>query len=87
MPTSPPCSASEPPRVGPGDPRLPVNRDVHWAEFAIVDVSARGTSIDLRRLPLDLDGVLAAAVESGMPYRDWWAGLWGIGRGRPRPRF
>jgi putative phosphoesterase len=79
------------PGVGPGDPRLPVNRDVHWAEFAIVDVSARGTSIDLRRLPLDLDRVLAAVVESGMPHRDWWAGLWGIGRGRgrsrPRPRF
>ena len=74
------------PGVGPGDPRLPVNRDVHWAEYAIVDVSEHGTSIDLRRLPLDLDRVLTAAATSGMPHRDWWTGLWRSGRPHPRPQ-
>jgi putative phosphoesterase len=69
------------PGIGPGDPRLPVNRDVHWAEFAIIDSSPHGTRIDLRRLPLNLDRVLAAAAASGMPHRGWWTGLWAC----PRP--
>lgn len=74
------------PGVGPGDPRLPVNHDVDWAEYAIVDVSEHGTSIDLRRLPLDVDRVLATAEASGMPHRDWWTGLWRSDRPHPHPR-
>jgi len=33
-------------------------------------------SIDLRRLPLDLDRVLADGRASGMPHFDWWRALW-----------
>ncbi len=64
------------PGIGPGDPRLPLNQEVSWAEFAVVDVAAGGLSIDLRRLPLDIERVLAAGEASGMPHLDWWTGLW-----------
>jgi predicted phosphodiesterase len=65
------------PGVGPGTPDLPVNRDVAWAEYGILDVTGAQQRIDLRRLPLDLPAILADAHASGMPEYDWWRGLWG----------
>lgn len=64
------------PGVGPGTPDLPVNRDVAWAEYGIIDASGNAVSIDLRRLPLDLTAVLADARAAGMPEYPWWRGLW-----------
>ncbi len=64
------------PGVGPGTPDLPVNRGVAWAEYGILDLDAGRVSIDLRRLPLDLDRVLADGRASGMPHFDWWRALW-----------
>jgi predicted phosphodiesterase len=64
------------PGVGPGTPDLPVNREVAWAEYGILDLTGDRHSIDLRRLPLDLPAILADARASGMPEYDWWRGLW-----------
>lgn len=64
------------PGVGPGTPDLPVNRDVAWAEYGIIDTSGAGVSIDLRRLPLDLVAILADARAAAMPEYAWWRGLW-----------
>lgn len=64
------------PGVGPGTPDLPVNQDVRWAEFAILDVGDDRHAIELRRVPLDLAAVVAAARGSGMPGLDWWLTLW-----------
>ena len=64
------------PGIGPGTPDLPINRGVAWAEYGILDLGAGDTSIELRRLPLDLERVLADGRASGMPHFDWWRALW-----------
>jgi predicted phosphodiesterase len=51
-------------------------RFLPWAEYAIVGW-VRGTlSVDLRRVPIDLDAVRRAAKESDMPGADEWADSW-----------
>lgn len=64
------------PGIGPGTPDLPVNRDVAWAEYGILELSEGRTGIELRRLPLDLEQVLADGRASEMPHYDWWRALW-----------
>lgn len=64
------------PGVGPGTPDLPINSDVAWAEYGILDVAGERLGIELRRLPLALSPILADARASGMPEYDWWRGLW-----------
>jgi predicted phosphodiesterase len=64
------------PGIGPDAPVLPRNRNVNWAEFAIVDVDAGRTEVSLRRIPLDLERVLEAAETARMPHQDWWRALW-----------
>ncbi len=64
------------PGIGPGTPDLPINRGVAWAEYGILDLEGGRVGIDLRRLPLDLDRVLADGRASGMPHFDWWRALW-----------
>jgi len=64
------------PAVGPGTAELPRNRDVSWAEFALVEINRYETSVDLRRLELDIGAVRAAAQATDMPHQDWWLNLW-----------
>lgn len=64
------------PGVGPGTPDLPVNWEVHWAEYAVLEVSDGSFSVEFRRVPLDLAEVIDAANASGMPHRDWWISKW-----------
>jgi predicted phosphodiesterase len=52
------------------------NRQVRWAEYAIVIVEGDRLDISLRRTPLDIDRMLARAHASGMPAIEWWATLW-----------
>jgi predicted phosphodiesterase len=63
------------PGVGPGTTDLPVNDGVAWAEFAVIDTTD-GLSIDLRRLPLDIDALRASVRDSSMPHADWWLSRW-----------
>ena len=64
------------PGVGPGTPDLPRNRDVSWAEFAIVESNGHGMSVDMRRLELDVGVIRAAARATDMPHQDWWLNFW-----------
>ena len=43
-----------------------------WAEYAILD----GRSFELRRVPVDVERILAAARASGMPHVEWWCQDW-----------
>jgi predicted phosphodiesterase len=52
------------------------NRQVRWAEYAVVIVDGDRLDISLRRTPLDIDRMLARAHASGMPAIEWWATLW-----------
>lgn len=73
--------------VNPGSTGLPGvgpaatlrNRDVRWAEYAVVDVDGERLNISLRRTPLDVEQMVALAYASEMPAPaiEWWAGLWG----------
>lgn len=65
------------PAVGPA--AIPRNRDVRWAEYAVVEADGDRLTISLRRTPLDVERMLALAYSSGMPTLaiEWWAGLWG----------
>lgn len=72
------------PGVGPGTPDLPVNRDVAWAEYGIIEATATHLSVELRRTAIDLDRVLAAARDRTMPHLDWWRALWAT-RSAPDP--
>ena len=68
-----PCSVGLP-GVGPGTPDLPVNHDVAWADYAIVDTAGGVIGVELRRVPLDVERMVAAARMSQMPHVEWWAG-------------
>jgi putative phosphoesterase len=73
--------------INPGSVGLPAvgpaailrNRDVRWAEYAVVEVDGDRLNISLRRTPLDVERMLALAYASGMPTPaiEWWVGLWG----------
>ncbi|MEA2594754.1 MAG: hypothetical protein QOF01_1223 [Thermomicrobiales bacterium] len=67
------------PGVGPGDPDLSVNERVDWAEYAVIDVSESGVTVELHRLRLDVPRMVATAAASGMPHVDWWASKWHAG--------
>jgi predicted phosphodiesterase len=60
------------PGVGPASAQR--NRNVRWAEYAIVEAAGDRLDFSLRRTPLDIDQMVARA--SGMPAVDWWATLW-----------
>ncbi len=64
------------PGVGPGGPDLPVNTDVAWAEYAVIDAGEGDLSISFHRVALDVERMLAVAAASGMPHQEWWAGRW-----------
>ena len=64
------------PGVGPGTDGLPVNQNVAWAEFAVLEDGDRGIGIELRRIPLDVAEMIRTAERSGMPHVDWWRSHW-----------
>lgn len=64
------------PGVGPGTPDLPINHQVAWAEYAILEAEGGRLDLGLRRVPVDVERMLEAALLSGMPHADWWRGKW-----------
>ncbi len=54
----------------------PYNHNVHWAEYAVLDVDDDATCVSFHRIALDVESMIAAAYASGMPEPDWWASLW-----------
>jgi predicted phosphodiesterase len=64
------------PGVGPGAPGLPVNHDVAWAEYAVIDDAAGRTEVSLRRIPVDVEQMWAEVQRSRMPHAEWWRSRW-----------
>jgi predicted phosphodiesterase len=58
---------------GPFGGSLRVSR---WAEYGLATVDERGLTLEFRRVPYDVDELLAAARASRMPHADWWASCW-----------
>ncbi len=70
--------------INPGSVGLPweylstdCHRNSRWAGYAVVHSQSDHLSVELRRVPLDLDAVRRAAFASGMPHADWWMAQWG----------
>jgi len=52
------------------------SRNPPWAEYAAVGWIDGRLSIELRRVPIDAGAVVQAALDSGMPFGEWWAKDW-----------
>ena len=64
------------PGVGPGEPGLTVNEDVHWAEYATIARSRGVIRTAFHRIPVSVPKMLEAGRSSGMPGFEWWASKW-----------
>jgi putative phosphoesterase len=70
--------------INPGSVGMPMIRGVtsvqarrpSWSEYAIIESRAKSLTVELHRVPLDLDAVVLAARERGMPYVDTWVTEW-----------
>jgi predicted phosphodiesterase len=68
--------------INPGSVGLPFARPAAlmtmspWAEYGILSVEDGRLSVDLRRTPFDVEGLISLIVDSGMPHAEWWASLW-----------
>src|SRR5262249_55790291 len=51
-------------------------RVAHWAECGIIDVEGDHVSVELRRVPYDVDALLAIFAASGIPAARWWIDSW-----------
>lgn len=51
-------------------------RNPPWAEYAIVRYEAGRLAVDLRRVPIDVEKVVRAIRESGMPHAETWSADW-----------
>lgn len=71
------------PGVNAGDAALPMNHNVCWAEYGILEVVGARVSIDLRRTPLDVAILLREAQRSSMPHPEWWREKWQMPAGIP----
>jgi predicted phosphodiesterase len=47
-----------------------------WAEYGVIDANEGWLQIDLRRVPIDVEGLLHFCRESGMPHAQWWVDSW-----------
>lgn len=66
------------PGVGPGGPDLPVNTDVAWAEYALLDAREQTISVEFHQIPLALRDMHQQAIASGMPSTEWWFSRWDV---------
>jgi putative phosphoesterase len=58
---------------GPSGDSLRVSR---WAEYALAEGGRGGLRVEFRRVPYDVDEMLAAARASRMPHAEWWVSCW-----------
>lgn len=47
-----------------------------WAEYGVIRYENAHLTIDLRRVPFDVDALLSLCRESGMPHAQWWVDSW-----------
>lgn len=70
------------PGVGPGTEGLPVNDDVHWLEYAIVESDSTGSRQEFYRIPISMRQLALIMRRSDMPGREWWLQRWRMGGSR-----
>jgi predicted phosphodiesterase len=51
-------------------------RNVAWAEYAILSTEDGSLSVEMYRVPFDLQTVIQAVISSGMPHAEWWISEW-----------
>lgn len=51
-------------------------RNAPWAEYGIIAWEHGRLSVELRRVPFDLEQLIAATYASGMPHPEWWEAEW-----------
>ncbi len=51
-------------------------RNAPWAEYGIIDGKNGRVSVELRRVPFDIEQLIAATYASGMPHAQWWESEW-----------
>ena len=51
-------------------------RNVAWAEYAILSTEDGSLSVEMYRLPFDLQAFIQAGLSSGMPHAEWWSSEW-----------
>jgi putative phosphoesterase len=51
-------------------------RVAHWAEYGIVEARDGRLTVDLRRVPYDVDALLRIFADSEMPHSRWWIESW-----------
>ena len=62
--------------VGAPLPRTDQDRHPPWAEYAVIGWENSGLRIELRRVPVDVNLVIQAALDSNMPHAEWWIQNW-----------
>jgi len=73
--------------INPGSVGLPFERarrtdqvrNPPWAEYGLVSWEHGCLNIELRRVPFDVDMMIRAARDSGMPHLEWWIQGWSRG--------
>jgi predicted phosphodiesterase len=48
----------------------------HWSEYGVIQYEGGHLTIDLRRVPFDVDALLSLCRDSGMPHAQWWVDSW-----------
>jgi putative phosphoesterase len=51
-----------------------------WSEYAVLSSEKAKLGVELLRVPLDVEAVVARALASGLPFADKWAALWRASR-------
>src|SRR5258708_26382973 len=51
-------------------------RNAPWAEYAILSAEDSSLSVELYRIPFDLQAVIQAVLSSRMPHAEWWTSEW-----------
>ena len=51
-------------------------RVAHWAEYGVIETDGEHVSVELRRVPFDVDALLRHFASSGMPHAQWWIDSW-----------
>jgi diadenosine tetraphosphatase ApaH/serine/threonine PP2A family protein phosphatase len=47
-------------------------RVAHWAEYGVIESAGGRVRVDLRRVPYDVEALLALLRASDMPHCSWW---------------
>lgn len=50
--------------------------NVPWAEYGLVSWENGSLNVELRRVPFDVDVMIRAARDSGLPHLEWWIQGW-----------